>query len=118
MIYTIIKTSFLNDKTPPIEKVFKLKHESWQTRSCTEEYFNINFSGKEGLWRSKGTNHIKVEGDKWISRRVDDAEKWSIEINTLEELMALVRDHGDIIVKACGINTVTPEIEIYNAFTE
>ncbi len=118
MIYSIIRTSNWMDETPPIDKAFIANHECWQTRTCTEEYFNKHFSYREGLWKSKGTNHKEVEGGKWISRQEEDVEKWSIEINTLEELMAIVKEHGDIIIKQNGMNTVTPEIEIYDGYRE
>ena len=51
--------------------------------------------------------------DKW------DETKWSIEINSLEDLMALAGKEGELIVAApCEATYNLPSIEIYDTYRE
>ncbi len=118
MLYTIKRTSIYDDKVSPCEKAFKAKHEYWHTRTCTEDEFNKRFSDREGMWRSKGKNHSTLNDGQYITRQEKDAELWSIEINSIEELMAFVAHNGEIIIKPEGYNTKSPEIEIYDDYRE
>lgn len=43
---------------------------------------------------------------------------WSIEINTLEELIDFFERNGDIIIKDCFWNRSLREIEIYDDYRE
>jgi len=110
MIYKVRKTSLYNDDTAPYEWAIKRFFPYWHTRTCTEEYFNKNFSTREGLWRDNWNNHSIT--DKWyITRQEDDREYWSIEINTLEELEKFVKQNWEIVFN-------WEEIEIYDDYRE
>lgn len=43
---------------------------------------------------------------------------WSVEINTLEELIKFYEKYGDIIIKHCLWNKSYKEIEIYDGYRE
>ena len=118
MIYIVSKTSQYGQDYPPFENSFKHKHENWQTRSCTEEYFDKNHSAREGSWRSNGKNHKTCNEGKWITRQHPDVDLWSIEINSLEELLRFIEDNGRIIIGQSNDNGGVMEIEIYDDYRE
>lgn len=114
MIYVLRRTSVFDDK--PCDEAIKRSFENWSSRSCTEEYFNQCFSASEGLWRSKGKNHSLIDGG--ITRQNDNVEKWSIEINTLEELTAFIDKYGSIVIRADWDDPNAKMIEIYDDYRE
>lgn len=115
MIYIVSRTSE-DYMTKPCDEAVLRTFEQWDTRACTEEYFNTSFvSTSEGLWRSKGKNH-KLNKLGQITRQVEDEEYWSIEINTIDELNNFVEKYGPIIFES-SLNTLyadVPSIEIYD----
>ncbi len=116
MLFTINRTSTYNDDKP-CDEAFKSMHEFWHTRTVNEEDFNAKFSHNEGLWRSKGKNHTTTS-EGWVTRQEDDVELWTIQIQSLPELMNLIKKHGRVIVTEQGYNTKTPNIEIYDDWRE
>lgn len=115
MKFIISRTSNYGESSPhPKAKQEKCEH--WHTRTCTEEVFNERFSHREGLWRSKGTDHtITKEG--WITRREDDQLQWVIKINSLKELISL-SEECKIIVSGIDETYNLPGIEIYDDYRE
>lgn len=116
MLFSINRTSAFDDK--PCDESFLAKHEKWHTRTCTEDEFNERYSNREGVWRSKGKNHTTLNDGRWVTRQEEDVELWSINIDTLEQLIELVNKYGDVILKQEGYSTKTPEIEIYDDYRE
>lgn len=45
-------------------------------------------------------------------------EFWSVEINSLEDLMDFVNKHGDIVVSNAGVEVGIHQIEIYDDYRE
>jgi len=114
MNFIISKTSQWNDEKP-VKSAKKITVGYWHERTCTEEFFNERFGKNEGLWKSKGVKHQKTHNGEWI-KRLQEETKWTIEINTLEELIKFCKKHGNIIVDSddCDI----PSIEIYDDYRE
>ena len=110
MKFEITRTS--GDENKPCEEAREEFVEHWQTRTCTEEYFNQKY----GKWREKGKNH-KIDKDGNITRQVEDQIAWTIEINSLDELISLYEKYGDIIITKsfCNENKL---IEIYDSYRE
>lgn len=113
----IISRTSIDDKKP-CKEAKKGLFPCWDTRSCSEEYFNNSFTES---WRSRGKNHTKV--GKYITRQLEDIEKWYIEIETLDDLIKLQKKYGDLIIKSYlfdkykGKDNIL-EIEIYDDYRE
>lgn len=78
--------------------------------------FDRIFGVKEGAWRSKGVDHtINTEG--YIQRRHPLASKnFVIEIPTLEDLIAFIKENGEVVIQEGDAGMF--EIEIYNGYRE
>ena len=112
MIFKISKTSdWFSEDNQPIEGAIKRPFEHWQTRTLSESEFDIKFGEREGLWRSKGKNH-KHSKDGYCMRQMDDVMTWSIEINSLEELMKIVSESDHPLV------ITDNSLEIYDDYRE
>jgi hypothetical protein len=68
------------------------------------------------VWRTypDSSGNPPCEGAK----KVDDSMLWAIEINTLEDLLAFSRKHGEIIVGSNPKVHENPTIEIYDYYRE
>lgn len=78
---------------------------------------------KFGIHRTSGyyQENPPCEGAKLeATRKTDyDRNKWSVEIDSLDELMKLVKKEGAIIIHPPGAyQKEIPEIEIYDDFRE
>lgn len=111
MIFKISKTSDCGAEEPPIDGAIKRPFEHWQTRTLSESEFDIKFGEREGFWRSKGKNH-KHDERGYCTRQMDDVMSWSVEINTLEELITLSDKCGHELVLG------HQSIEIYDGYRE
>ena len=100
----------------PHKDAVQKKYDWIEVRTCTEDYFDKKFGEREGLWRSKGVDHIKTDGGRYIQRRhPDDSTGWFIELETLEEMMDFVKENGRVVLSP---GDEWPEIEIYNNYRE
>ena len=72
-------------------------------------------NGETEWWYEKGRNHRVEDGH---IKRDFDAQAWFIEINSLEELLALIANEGDIVVGYSNMNSDIPYIEIYDDYRE
>ena len=115
MIYLVTRTSSYDKQPIPEAKVGQF--DFWHTRTVNEEEFNKRFSEKEGLWRSKGTDH-SVTNDGFVTRKEGKRDKWFIEISTLEELHSLIIKYGDIVISSEAYGFKIPEIEFYDTYRE
>lgn len=114
MKFKLRRTSAYGDK--PIENCKKVRVDSWHIRSVSEEEFNKRFSEREGLWRSKGEKH-RVTSEGFIAR-VDSKETvYVVEINTLDDLIAFVKEHGTLVIDEPDL-TGLPSLEIYDDYRE
>jgi hypothetical protein len=115
MKFIIERTS---DEAPPILDAILENIPYLHVRTFTEEEFNKKCSYREGLWRSKGFDHgVTKEGD--IFRKENRKENvYTIEINSLNELILLSRKYGEIILRSPPISNYPPTLEIYDTYRE
>lgn len=116
MIYTIKRTSNYNNKKP-CKEAKKRTFEEWHTRTCNEAEFDKRFSEREGLWRSKGKNH-SITREGYITRQEGFQKRWSVEINTIEELNSFIEKNGRIIIGWDDYAKDVYNIEIYDDWRE
>lgn len=83
------------------------------------EEFDKKFANREGKWLSVGTNH-RIGKNGYICRDREMMDVWVIEINSIEELVALSRKYGEIIIAGhyFDINDEYPTLEIYDDYRE
>ena len=113
----IVKRARLLDRERPCEEAFKAPHKEWETRTCNEEEYNRIFAANENHWLNNGSHH-KTVGDNMISRLNSDIMKWTIEINTLEDLNAFNKKHDSLILFPADDEYSSPIIVIYDDFIE
>lgn len=94
MEFIIKRTSAYKKK--PCDRAVMAKRFTTEKRSCTEEYFDKEFSEWQGKWRSKGKNHT-VDEKGWIQREIEE-ECFVIELGTLEELVNFVKEIDDEVI--------------------
>jgi hypothetical protein len=111
MKFKITRTSEWNEKSP-CEEAKQGMGKVYDERTCTEEYFDLNLAKHyNGLkWKERGSEHTVLPNGN-IKRRLEDSPYWTIEINTLEELIALSEKYGEIILDG-------DSIEIYDDYRE
>lgn len=89
-----------------------------ETRTLySPEEFDAKFSNREGKWLSVGANH-RVDENGWITRDNGMIDVWSVEINTLDELMEFCKKYGDVVIGNCMWNKAYKEILIYDDYIE
>jgi hypothetical protein len=70
-------------------------------------------------WLARGTEHQTVYGPRGgvqgIKRRLGDVRAWFIRLDTLDDLMAFIREHGEVVM---GYEDGTQFIEIYDNYRE
>ena len=89
-----------------------------ETRTLhSPEEFDAKFSNREGKWLSVGTNH-RVDENGWITRDIGMIDVWSVEIDTLDELMKFCNKYGSIVIGDYMLNKAYKEILIYDDYIE
>lgn len=117
MKYQITTSSSWGDEDEsPWKTAKKEPFPRYDTRTCTEEYYNEHLTRHDGKkWREVGTDHT-VLPDGNIRRTMEDENVWVVEINTLEELMKLQEECGHSII--ISSRNPIPSIEIYDGYRE
>lgn len=120
MEFLITKTSNYWDldgnMIAPHPDAYQKKYDRIEGRTCTEDYFDRHFGEREGLWRSKGVDHMTTENGKHIQRRhIADNDGWFIKMKNLQDLIDFVKENGSIVLQESG-NFL--EMEIYNGYRE
>ena len=78
-----------------------------------DEYYQIY----RRQWTDEGTHHCITKEDGWITREFGQKQVYGIEINLIEELMALKNEvHTDLILTTSYLDHKTPAIEILDEF--
>lgn len=119
MKFIITRTSEWGDSSPCAEaKRDRVVRVESRTFRSPEEY-DKKFAAREGAWLSVGTNH-RIDRDGYICRDREMMDLWTIEINSIEELVALSRKYGEIIVADYYLNANDeyPTLEIYDDYRE
>lgn len=115
MKYIISRTSDWFKKQPCIEA------------KC-EELTRLDFRTAKTLEEAKGQDWFKSWYDSGINHRVENGyivcdlkikiKTWIIELNGLDELMALQKSYGELIISDSDFKEVKKEIEIYDDYRE
>ena len=118
MKFVICRTSMWTEEKP-YEKCVREIVDRIEVRSLnTPEQYDTRFSTREGKWLSRGVNHcINEEG--YIQRtHKNDREVWVIEVNTLDELIALQKEIGEELILSTVRYDGVPSLEIYDSYRE
>ena len=119
MKFIIERTSGRGNSSPCVEaKEEQVVRTETRTLHSPEE-FDKKFAGREGSWLSVGTNH-RIDRNGYICRDREKMDVWTIEIDSIEELIALSRKYGEIIITDhyLDINDMYPTLEIYDDYRE
>jgi len=92
MKFKIKRETDCHGNNRPVRKAKMMPFEKWDVRSCTEEQYEQRHAPKFGSWRSQGKNHSVIKGRNWIKRQREDELCWGIEINTPEDLIAIIHE--------------------------
>lgn len=118
MKFVVRRTSEWNDKVSPCKEAKRDSIVRVETRTClSPEEFDERFAKREGKWLSVGTNH-RVNEKGWIVRDNGLIDVWSVEVNTLDELVEFYNKYGRLVIKDCMWNEAYKEIEIYDDYRE
>ena len=118
MKFTIRRASEWNDEVSPCEEAKRDSIVRVETRTLyTTEEFDAEFSNREGKWLSVGANH-RVDENGWITRDNGMIDVWSVEIDTIDELMEFCKKYGDVVIGDCMCNKAYKEILIYDDYIE
>ena len=119
MKFIIERTSGRGNSSPCVEpQEAQVARTESRTLHSPEE-FDKKFAYREGNWLSVGTNH-RIGKNGYICRDCEMMNVWTIEINSIEELIALSRKYGEIIIidHYLDINDMHPTLEIYDDYRE
>ena len=116
MKFAISRTSrMFDEKSPPTKGAFRDQYVAIDRRT-TDDPSKIPWAkGESAWWYAEGRNHRVVK--KEICRDLD-REGWFIEIDSLDELMALLDKEGQLVLRESWANDEILEIEIYDGWRE
>jgi len=105
----------------PCEKAYMDMIEPWDILRITEEEFNKTpmcfRDGKE--WREYGTQHHVLSNGNICRKREDTRQVWFLDLNTVDELLMLPTEDGQLVIKRCPylISEDSPKlIEIHDSY--
>lgn len=81
------------------------------------EEFDERLARSEGKWFSVGENH-RIDKSGYIARDIGMTNVFSMEINTLDELIKFCDKYGDVVISDCYFNNDYKEILIYDDYIE
>lgn len=118
MKFIVSRTSVWDDEKSPCEEAKRDSVVRVETRTLyTPEAFDERFAQKEGKWLSVGTNH-RVNEKGYITRDNGMIDVWSVEFNTIEELIEFCNKYGSVVIEDYMWNKAYKEIEIYDDYRE
>ncbi|RPF54783.1 hypothetical protein [Abyssicoccus albus] len=113
--FIVKRASSLSGSLPPIENCRReeVAYISIRTLPSFED-FDKKYERTEGRWIDNGWGHC-VNKRGYI-QRYEKRECWVVEVETLDDIMFMVEDYGDIIVGYSEY--VLPVITIYDYYVE
>ena len=126
MRFIVERTSVYGGRKPCGEAVPGMV-QSWDARTFkSPDEYDEKFGGATGPmggpWLSKGTDHEIIRGPRGgatgIRRRLADKAAWFVDIESLEELVAFVNRHGDVVIGEHWMGDPHLRIEIYDGYRE
>jgi hypothetical protein len=111
MKFLISRTSVWDEAKQPYEKAYRDKYIQVDTRKVDDpKKLKLKVD-----WYSEGKNH-RVE-NRYIKRDFESTG-WFIDLETLEDLIKLKNEVGDIVIQSSFQNEEITEIEIYDGYRE
>ena len=118
MKFIVSRTSIWNDEIKPCEEAKRDSIVCVETRALyTPEEFDERLAQREGKWFSVGTNH-RVNEKGYITRDIGMIDVWSVEFNTLEEIIEFCDKYDSVVIEYCIWNKAYKQIEIYDDYRE
>lgn len=111
MKFLVSRTSIWDDEKSPYEKAYKDKYIRVDTRTVDDPK---KLKIKED-WYSEGENHRVENG---YIKRDFESTAWFVDISTLEDLIKLKNEVGDLVIQSSFQNEDLTEIEIYDGYRE
>jgi hypothetical protein len=122
MRFAVKRTSVYDENQQPIEEAVEGTTDYWDVRTFKSEEEHDERFGHREKWRDQGTDHQTVYGPRGgvqgIKRKLGPHKAWFIEIDTLEEFMALYGKYGPIVISGALGDESVPCIEIYDDYRE
>lgn len=118
MKFIVSRTSIWNEEESPCEEARRdsVPYVESYNFKTPEEFDKSSVMRREGSWLSVGTNH-RLNKKGHITRDNGIRDVWSIEINSIEELIEFVNKYGEIVVQDDFCSDYK-EIEIYDDWRE
>ena len=113
MKFKVERTSMWNGEKP-CEEAYKGQIPYVQ-ELCFKTFEEFKDKYKEDFL-SRGTNHRIIK--KGIARDMGYEDCWYVDINSLEELVALEKKYGNIIITRPYTDSKILELEIYDTYRE
>ena len=119
MRFQVTRASSWKPEDKPYDKCIPIKVMQVETRRCrTAEEFNNCYGLREGEWYSVGSNH-RLSPEGYITRDIKEVDRWGIEINSFEELIAFKEEiKHDLVLTTSYEDYSTPMIIIYDDYIE
>ena len=119
MKFQVTRASSWKPEDKPYDKCIPIKVMQVETRRCrSAEEFNNFYGLREGEWYSVGSNH-RLTPEGYITRDIKEIDRWGIEINSFEELMAFKAEvKHDLVLTTSYEDYFTPMIIIYDDYIE
>lgn len=118
MKFIVRRASAWGSETSPCEEAKRDSIINVDIRTFhSPEEFDERCSKHEGKWFTVGTNH-RVDENGHIVRDKGMIDVWSVEINTLDELIEFCNKYESIIIGDYIRNTTYKEILIYDDYIE
>lgn len=119
-----ITRSSVYDDAQPCPEAGKTTVPRWDVRTfkSAEEHDTKIGHGPAGRWADRGTDHQVLYGPRGgargIRRRMGDEVAWFLDLGSLEDLLAFIGRHGDVVVMTDPDRYEDPVIEIYDGYRE
>ena len=118
MKFIVRRASQWSEEVSPCDEAKRDSIVRVETRTLhSPEEFDAKFAKREGKWLSVGTNH-RVNEKGYITRDREMVDVWSVEINTLDELIKFCEKYGSVVIGDCMWNKPYKEILIYDDYIE
>lgn len=115
MKFLVTRTSQWGDDVSPCPEARQETYTRIDERTTNDPAKVGAHLGEVDWWYGAGRNHRVERG--CIKRDIDDTG-WFVELSTLDELMAFVARHGELVIGPYYANPDIIRIEIYDSYRE
>ena len=120
MKFILSRTSVWGDTSKPLSKLAKIETlnltymDSRNAKTLEEAKKKPWYKS----WFEQGTNHREENGLVVCDRLHQETPCNTIEVNSLEDILGLVNEEGEIVVTKTNYKEISYEIEIYDGYRE